>query len=514
MRKLRRSVFASLAMMMLGVGLLVGPATASTAIGATKITNGGQLVIDVNGTWLSLDPASAKGITIPFPVYQEMFMTRGNNTLAPELGLTHKFANSGMTYEITLRQGVNFSDGTPFNAQAAAFNLNRYNAPGTDCDGYVNGVISSVTVTGAYSLNVNLSRPDAALPAILSNIYCGPMVSPAAVATYGSTYALHPVGTGPFTYTSGVPGNTAVLTANSSYWGTKPHLAGVTIQASPVEASTWSNLTSGNANVWYAADGILYGSQAKAAGYNVLRDPAATQNYFQISTQNGPFTNQLARKAVIEAINVKSIINNVLNHQVTYDVGPIVPSMLGYVPPDKVKGAVVYNPTDARKLVSQLGGIAFTLGYSTGNQLLATIVTVEQQMFAAVGMTVTLQPLSSTVFLQEELADHYMTLQTIGGSANADPDLFFATRFDSAAPDNEFGLKNPTVDSLIAKGETTLTQAARVPIYQKLNAYIASTALCQDEIGTNPPFYFSDKNVHNFTPNQYGWFDWTQVWMG
>ena len=57
------------------------------------------------------------------------------------------------------------------------------------------------------------------------------------------------------------------------------------------------------------------------------RDAAATQNYFQISTQNGPFTNPLARKAVIEAINVKSIIKNVLNNAVTYDIGPIVPSV-------------------------------------------------------------------------------------------------------------------------------------------------------------------------------------------
>jgi peptide/nickel transport system substrate-binding protein len=502
-----------MAIVMLGVGLLVGPASASSSVAATKITNGGNLVVDVNATWLSLDPASAKGITIPFPVYEEMFQTEANNTLKPELGLTHKFADGGLAYEITLRKGVKFQDGTPFNAQAAAFNLNRYNAAGTDCDGYVNGVISSVTVTGTYSLTVNLSRRDAAIPAILSNIYCGPMVSPTAVATYGANYALHPVGTGPFSYSSGVPGNSAVLTRFGGYWGPKAHLASVTITASPVEASTWSNLTSGQANVWYQADGILYGAQAKSAGYTILRDAAATQNYFQITTQNGPFTNPLARKAVIEAINVQSIINNVLNHAVTYDVGPIVPSMLGYLPPNKVKGAVTYNAAGAAALVKQLGGLSFTLGYSTGNQLLVSIVTAEQQMFQAAGMTVTLQPLSATTFLQEELADHYETLQTIGGSPNADPDLFFSTRFDSAAPDNEFGLKSPEVDSLISQGETTLAQGARAKIYEKLNAYIASTVLCQDEIGTNPYYYFSDKQVHNFTPDQYGWFDWNQVWM-
>ena len=141
----------------------------------------------------------------------------------------------------------------------------------------MNGVISSVTVTGPYSLTVNLTRRDAALPAILSNIYCGPMVSPTAVSTYGANYQFHPTGTGPFQYSNGVPGNTAVLTRFGGYWGPKAHLASVTIQASAVEASTWSNLTSGQANVWYQADGILLGNQAKSAGYTILRDSAATQ---------------------------------------------------------------------------------------------------------------------------------------------------------------------------------------------------------------------------------------------
>jgi MarR-like DNA-binding transcriptional regulator SgrR of sgrS sRNA len=75
-------------------------------------------------------------------------------------------------------------------------------------------------------------------------------------------------------------------------------------------------------------------------------------------------------------------------------------------------------------------------------------------------------------------------------------------------------LKSTVVDNYISAGETTLAQGARAKIYQKLNAYIASTALVQDEIGTNPYYYFSDKQVHNFVPNQYGWFDWNQVWMG
>lgn len=509
LRTLRISLIALIAVMLTGLGTLAAPVVS----GASTIKNGGVLNIDVNATWLSLDPASAKGITVPFPVYQEMFMAETNNDLAPELGLTHSFSDGGLQYNITLRKGVNFQDGTPFNATAAAFNLNRYNTPGTDCDGYVNGVISSVTTTGTYSIAVHLTRRDAAIPYILSNIFCGPMVSPAAVMTFGANYTLHPIGTGPYIYAGGVPGNSLIMNKWGGYWGPKAHVSTINVTASPVEASTWSNLTSGQANVWYGADGILYGAEAKSSGLTVLRDPAASQNYFQISTQTPPLNNPLARKAVIESINVKSIINNIFNHAVTYAVGPIVPSMLGYLPPNEVKGAVTYNLTAAKALVQQLGGLTFNLTFATGSQLLLSVVTAEQQMLQAAGMNVTLSPVTSTVMLQDELSDHYQVMQTLGGSPNADPDLFFSTRFDSAAPDNEFGLKDPTVDSLIAQGETVLNHAQRVKIYEKLDAYIASTALCQDEIGTNPPFYFTAKNIHNFTPDQYGWFNWNDIYI-
>ena len=126
---------------------------------------------------------------------------------------------------------------------------------------------------------------------------------------------------------------------------------------------------------------------------------------------------------------MKSIIKNVLNNAVTYDIGPIVPSMLGYVPPQNVKGAVSFNPSGAKAIVSQLGWLSFTLGYSTGNQLLVSIVS---RRTADVGggwhdrhppAPPARRPSSKRSF-----GDHYDTLQTVGGSPNADPDLFAAAQ--------------------------------------------------------------------------------------
>jgi peptide/nickel transport system substrate-binding protein len=486
--------------------------TAAGASTANRVVNGGALVDEVSGTWLSLDPDSAKGITIPFPVFDTLFYQNGNNTITPDLALTHKFVNGGLGLAITLRKGVVFQDGTPWNATAAAFNITRSIGPGTDCDGYVNGGISGVTVTGTYSLTINMTRRVASLPVVLANQFCGYMMSPQSVSTYGASVSQHPVGTGSFSYTGGVTGNTAILTRNSSYWGKAAHLATLTIEAVPVEATAYANLQSGQANIWTTADGIFYGPQVKSSGLTLLKLPAGHNNYFQISTKTGPLSNPLARKAIMESINVKTIDKNILNNEVSYVVGPIPPGMLGYS--KNVPKAAVYNISDAQKLVNEIGGLTITLGYTPGSALVTAEVTVEQQMMQAAGIKVTLVPLTSTVFLQQELSDSYETLMTSGGVANPDPDLLFPTRFLSTAPDNEFGLNDPTVDKLILQGEASYSHSARQQIYQKLNAYIASKVFCQVEVGALPTFFILTKNVHNFDANQYGWLNWNQVWLG
>jgi len=491
-------------------------ATDNSSLGtaSAKPVNGGNLVVEVNATWLSLDPDSPRGITIPLPVFQTLFTQESNNAITSDLALSYKFTNAGLTFVMTLRKGVSYQDGTPFNAQSAVFDLQRSFAAGTDCDGYVNGAVSNVVATGPYTVALTLTRRDAALPYVLANQYCGYMMSPTSVSTYGATVALHPVGTGPFVYASGVAGNTAILNRWSGYWGPKAHLASVTIEATPVEASEWTNLQSGQADVWSVADGVTYASQSKAAGFNVVRTAAASNNYLEISTTTAPFNNILARKAVIEAINVKTILKNVFQSEVTPVAGgPLPPAMLGFQ--KVVPGAVSYNPAGAEKLVQELGGsLTFTLAYMSGSSLLALLVTVEQQMLNAIpGMHVTLLPQTSAIFLQQEFTHSYQLQQTIGGSTNGDPDLLFATRFFSTAPDNEFGLMNSTVDKYIIQGEAIYNTAARAKIYQKLNDYLATKILCQDQIGSNPEFYISLKSVHNYTPNPYGWFDWSSVWM-
>ena len=85
---------------------------------------------------------------------------------------------------LELVEGVNFHDGTPFNAEAVKFNLERYkNDPRSNVKADL-GAVESVEVTGKSQVTFKLNRPNAGLPSILTN-RIGLMVSPKSITGQG-----------------------------------------------------------------------------------------------------------------------------------------------------------------------------------------------------------------------------------------------------------------------------------------------------------------------------------------
>src|SRR4029077_15776041 len=81
------------------------------------------------------------------------------------------------TLVLDLVDGVSFHDGSPFNAEAVRFNLERYkNDPRSNVKPDL-GTLDKVEVTGASQVTLRLNKPNAGLPTVLTN-RVGCMVSP------------------------------------------------------------------------------------------------------------------------------------------------------------------------------------------------------------------------------------------------------------------------------------------------------------------------------------------------
>ncbi|MGQ4274634.1 ABC transporter substrate-binding protein [Terrihabitans sp. B22-R8] len=148
-------------------------------------------------------------------------------TARPGLATAWTFTDP-KTLTMTLREGVLFHDGTPFNAEAAKANLDRAKSdPRSSVRGDLQ-TVTSVDVTGPHEITIRLSQPDTALPLILAD-RAGMMSSPKAVEESGQGYDRKPVGTGPFKFERWNDNDVVVLTKNENYWQSGlPHLDGIT----------------------------------------------------------------------------------------------------------------------------------------------------------------------------------------------------------------------------------------------------------------------------------------------
>jgi peptide/nickel transport system substrate-binding protein len=123
---------------------------------------------------------------------------------------------SDTEWTFTLRDDVSFSDGTPFNAEAAAYSLERaVNGDlGCNIEGYVFGDVDlGVEVVDETTLTVSTPEPDPILPLRISFVEIVP------TSTSDTEKVREPVGTGPYQFDSWEPGQKLSFVANEEYWG-------------------------------------------------------------------------------------------------------------------------------------------------------------------------------------------------------------------------------------------------------------------------------------------------------
>ncbi|MBC7811359.1 MAG: hypothetical protein H7175_09435, partial [Burkholderiales bacterium] len=145
-----------------------------------------------------------------------------NDEIVPGLAQSWTISDDGMTYTFVLRQGVTFQDGSPFNAQAVATNLDRITNPETASQRavFMLGPYAQYEIVDEYTIRLLLSEPYTPLLDSLSQVYLG-IASPASFdAVSVDRYQFHQVGTGPFSFVEYIPGDRLVLRRNTAYnWG-------------------------------------------------------------------------------------------------------------------------------------------------------------------------------------------------------------------------------------------------------------------------------------------------------
>src|SRR5438105_10441108 len=181
----------------------------------------------------------------------------------PKLAESWTHSDDYKIWTYKLRPGVKFHDGTPFNAQAVAFNLARQKDPNNHCRCafYIQGT-EKVEALDDLTVVFHLRDPAVDHPSVIApSAVNNPIHSSAAMQKLGDDYNRNPVGTGPFVLKPWLAGDRLVLERNPDYWNPAlPYLDRVVLRPLPDAQARYASLRSGESDlVWadeFEADNI------------------------------------------------------------------------------------------------------------------------------------------------------------------------------------------------------------------------------------------------------------------
>jgi peptide/nickel transport system substrate-binding protein len=427
------------------------------------------------GAWPGLDPATdtdgAANMSYMDAIYGELFELTAGGTETGDLATGYSFTNGGKTVNITLRQGVKFSDGTPFNAAAVVYNWDRDLAGNCSCKPVFIGT-PVIKATGTYSVSLTLTYVDAPFINALQGDIFNWIASPAALQKMGEkAFALKPVGAGPFTVVTDVPSSLLVLKRNPSYWQKGlPYLNSLTFK--PV-SSDENALTAMESGAGQAYEGMSTPALVSAfkAKFTTTAEPSTSPYDIQLNTKIAPFNNIKAREAIYYATDAALLDKSLFND--TYPVGESFTAPAGLFYEQTVPGYITYDLAKAKALVKSLGGLSFNLGtisVPTATELNEAIQTEWQ----AAGMKVTLSSWDLTGLIAQFKAGKWQAMLQTAGAFDPGTGVGVCFRFCSTSPFT--GVWSTALTGLLLGAAGTTNSAQRNALYDQAAEYIAKNA--------------------------------------
>ena len=283
-----KKVFIILTILIITVlSLISGCSSSSTTTPATKTTattakttsqapvTGGTLRISMNADATSLGyPPTMQGTPDQLsarPCIESLFRLDNTGNTVPYLVDSVKEDPAAKTYTFTLKKGITFHDGTPFDAAAVQWNMMNFKS--TPSGGATFAKITSVDVVDEYTARINLSSWDNTL---LINLVSPPgyMISPAAFQKNGADWCKNnPVGTGPFKFVSWTRDVSKIFEKNTNYWQPgKPYLDKIIISIIADATVEVASLLKGENDILAIAN-VKNASDAAAQGFTVSKCP-------------------------------------------------------------------------------------------------------------------------------------------------------------------------------------------------------------------------------------------------
>ena len=419
-----------------------------------------------------------------------------NEPIVLDLAESFSVSEDGTIYRFVLREGIEFSDGSPVTASDFKWSWERAALPETgspivkeflgDIVGIneiVDGVATSadgITVIDDQTLEVKIDAPKPYFIAKLTYPVTF-VVNRENVESGGENWTDDAVGTGPFVLKSYEIGVSLVLERNANYWDTPAYLDEVHF-----------NLAGGSAMAMYENDEIdITGIPTSA--FERITDPNEPISkevmdvppefltyYIAFNVKDAPFDDVHFRRALNYAVDKELIAEAVLQGRVRPAYGPLPPGFIGFNPDLEILGF------DVDKAVEELSMSKYAdpetrpriilTAPGTGGSPPTWLQAVADMWARNLGIQIEFQEVEWATFL-EEIDNYRLQVFSLAWSPDyPDPHTFVDVLFRSDSTINHTQYSNAEVDALLDEATTEPDPARRIQLYQQAEQIIVDEA--------------------------------------
>jgi peptide/nickel transport system substrate-binding protein/oligopeptide transport system substrate-binding protein len=445
-----------------------------------------------------LDPIRVTGIyslSVAQQIFDGLVQFDQTLTILPALAQFWRSSRDGLTWTFVLRKGVKFHHGREMVAEDVVYSITRILDPRTksgvaDLFTGIKGArefregrtksVAGLSAVDRYTVEVVLEDAQIPFVSILA-VGHAKIVPKDVVEREGDAFGFHPIGTGPFKFSSWERGKEIVLTANGEYFDGAPRVSRLIYRIFTGEQTDamYDEFRKGN----------LEDTPVPTEGYRTIlarrdqlyvRRPMLSVRFFGFNTRSQPFQDRRVRQAFLHAINHEALVEEAFAGRHVTARGILPPGTLGYNPQLR---RYPYDPGSARQLLAQAG-------YPDGSGLppIAIWTGIRQESFVrmydlvkkylqAVGIHVEIQYQSHWPTFSRMLAEGKFPIFLYTWYADVpDPDNFLFKLFYSQSPRNFFRYANATVDGLLTEARNSQDLQRRVRSFRQAEQLIMDDA--------------------------------------
>ncbi|UOQ57356.1 ABC transporter substrate-binding protein [Leucobacter allii] len=515
----RAGALAATLALMLGAAACTSPgASGAGSTGGGDPQSGGAITVlldaGFSGGWpTGLDPATSSSVGANMgqnsAIFGGLFRIEAaedgsDAEVVPDQAESYEYSEDGLTLTVTLREGIEFSDGTPLDARAVLWNWIRALSSGSvsaprlsldleretpeleqafldelfaalpeDVDrDLVMQRLGAIVAVDDRTLEIHLAAVNGALVNSLPGTNMNFIASPTAYAELGAEeFAEKPVAAGPFVVVKNSLSDRLELERNPNYFKEgQPYLDGLTFQSVAGDQVAYQTLQSGQGDAIEGLSSVTLIGQAQGNPDVTVTPGAPTSPYVvQLNTRKPPFDDRRAREAIYYATDFGAINEGLFNGE--GDMSQSFTASGGLFWEPEVAGYREYDPEKAAELVDELGGLTVELG-TTDIVTARSVTTALQQQWGEAGIDVAIEakPLGD-VITKFTSGDWESMLQTAGAWEPA----------AGIGVDVRFGSTSPYSGTPLPEGASTSADALERGLRTELDDVLASAVATIDQ---------------------------------